>query len=101
MLSELTNDLRPYCYVGSGPHDPTPMWYSASQTVRCHFGEIYRSRPQVARYAVAESVNRRFIVYDMYSVQLLEDAWTFSFPEGSTWVYPTFDAALMTAQLKL
>lgn len=100
-LSALAEDLKLQCYVGSGAHDPTPMWYTQIFWERCNFGTIYRSRPKPSRYAVAQDKHGDFLVFDLFAVQLNDDHETFTFPDGSVEVYPNINAALMAAKLQL
>lgn len=98
--------MRIWCYVGTSEHDPTPVWATpavfSNPNGFSSFGPIYRGRPAASRFAVVE-VDKppRFIVIDLFEVQLNRDAESWTFPEGSTWTFPTLDAAIMTAKLKL
>lgn len=101
-LSALAEELRPCAYVGTGEFDPTPIWVAVKYgDTACDYGTLHRHRPHKSRFVVARDRHNDFLVFDMFRVQLNDDFTTFTFPDGSVEVYPTIEAALMAAQLRL
>lgn len=101
MSSVLTNDLRVHAFVGTSENDPTPIWTDTGIYRWCTIGVIYRNRPSKSRFAVVEDRDGDYLVYDMFSVQLNDDYASFTIPYEAVRVFPTLDAALMSAQLKV
>lgn len=87
-----------HAYVGSGPHDPTPIWKGREKRT---YGQIHRGRPQPARFAITEDMDGDFMVFDMFEVQLNDDYSTFMIPADAVRIYTTLDAAIMSAKLNL
>ena len=102
-LSALTEELKLIAYVGSGEHDPTPIWCSAYgwSWQKCSFATLYRHRPQHSRFVIVQDRDGDYLVFDLFKVQLNDDFWTFTIPHKAVEVYPTLDAALMAAKLQL
>lgn len=92
--------LQLIAYVGSGVDDPTPLMPEGTpQWV--NFGMVYRGRPAPSRFAIIRDSDDDYLVIDLFDVILNDDKMTFTIPPDALWVFPTLDAAMMTAKLKL
>lgn len=89
---------RLIAYVGSGETDPTPIW--VNNTGLTPLDKIHRDRPDVARFAIVEH-DGKFRVLDMWEVEMNMETLTVYVPDHAVLEFPTRNAAIMTAQLKL
>lgn len=84
-------------FVGRGKDDPAPVWSGDDGYQK--FDSIFSHRPDWSRFAILQTVNKKYLCVDLFEVTLSLDDYQLDMP--ALLEFDDLDAAVMAAQIRL